>query len=204
MRAPFPRTARVLRHLARHEIRSLAALGLWLARRRDGVRPGDLTAPYAAAQASTLLLFGIAAGIETVALAVLLAPWPMAHLITLVLDVYGLVFVLGLHAASVVRPHLVGADGSLRVRYATLADLRVPAALVASAHAVRRYPDTGMVDVRDGTLTLPVGGQTSVTLRLTEPVTFVHPLGAESRIRTIHLHTETPESLVKALTPTRG
>ncbi|WP_326688382.1 hypothetical protein OIE63_15290 [Streptomyces sp. NBC_01795] len=203
MRMPFPRAVRVLRRLALHEIRCLTSIAMWLARRRSGVRPGDLTAPYAAAQASTMLLFGFITVVETVALSVLLAPWPMVHMPTLVLDVYGVVFVIGLHAASVVRPHLVGADGSLRVRYAALADLRVPAGLVASAHAVRRYPDAGMVDVTEDTLTLPVAGQTSVTVHLSEPVTFVRPLGAEARIRTLHLHSDTPEALVAALTGAR-
>jgi hypothetical protein len=200
---PFPRAVRVLRRLTLHEISCLTSIALWLTRRRSGVRPGDLTAPYAAAQAPIVLAIGFVSVLETVALSVLLAPWPVAHGITLVLDVYGVIFVLGLHAASVVRPHLVGADGSLRVRYAALADLRVPAGLVASAHAVRRYPDTGQVDVREETLTLAVAGQTSVTVQLSEPVTFVRPLGAQARVRTVHLHTDTPEALVAALTGAR-
>ncbi|NEE54651.1 hypothetical protein G3M55_59935, partial [Streptomyces sp. SID8455] len=73
----------------------------------------------------------------------LVIPWPLVHAILLVVDVYGVVLVLAIHAACVTRPHVVEADGSLRLRYGALFDLRVPVSLIASARVERRYPDGG-------------------------------------------------------------
>ncbi|MET9804828.1 hypothetical protein [Streptomyces sp. NPDC006368] len=57
-------------------------------------------------------------------MAFLLAPWPVAHAVFLVLDVYTVLFVLGLHAASATRPHLL--TGAVpRLRQAGHVELRV-------------------------------------------------------------------------------
>ncbi len=45
------------------------------------------------------------------------------HWVVLVLDVYTIEFVIGLHAASVVRPHVLNSR-SLRVRHAAHVDLQ--------------------------------------------------------------------------------
>lgn len=192
------RAARVLRRLARHEARALTSIGLWLARRRDGVGPGDTAAPYASAQASTMLIFGALSVVETVALAVIV-PWPLVHLVLLVIDIYGVVFVLGMHASSVVRPHVVLADGSLRVRYAALLDLRIPASEIASAAVDRRYP-VGGITTEGETLTVPVAGLTTVTVRLHAPHPYLRPLGSPAQARVLHLYTDAPAPLVEALT----
>ncbi|WP_369203718.1 hypothetical protein [Streptomyces sp. PU-14G] len=192
------RAVRVARRLALHEARSLAGIALWLARRRAGVGPGDTAAPYAGAQATTLLALGFVCVVETVGLA-LIIPWPPLHLTMLVLDLYTVVLVFGLHASSVARPHVVGPDGSLRVRYAALLDLRVPAGQIASARVVRRFPDGGLLTVDDGTLTVAVGGQTTLTVQLREPVTFLRPLGTSAVVRTLHLHADAPGEFVAAL-----
>ncbi|MFF5702903.1 hypothetical protein ACFY7H_10415 [Streptomyces sp. NPDC012794] len=182
-----------------HELRATASLGRWIARREHGVRPGDLAARYTGPQ--TAMMYGLlfVSVVETAALAVLI-PWPAVHRVVLVLDVYGVLLVLALHAACVTRPHVVRADGTLRIRYGALFDLTVPPDAVASARVERRYPEGRLVTLSDdGVLDLIVGGQTTVTLELNRPLDFRRPLGARARARTVRFHADDPRALVTAL-----
>ncbi|MEH0423211.1 hypothetical protein [Streptomyces sp. B21-083] len=193
----------VARRLVAHEIQALHSLGLWVLRRRHQVPDGALTVSYTGPQ--TAMMYGLlfVAAIETVLLAVVI-PWPLVHAILLVVDVYGVVLVLALHASCVVRPHVVGHDGSLRVRYGALFDLLVPAAAIAAVRVERRYPDGGLVRLgADGVLDLAVGSQTTVTVELTEPVEFVRPLGTRGSARTLRFHADDPRGTVAALTRAR-
>ncbi|MER6690460.1 hypothetical protein [Streptomyces minutiscleroticus] len=191
---------RVPRRLVAHEVALSAGLLRWLARRGPhGVREGDTAVPYAPGQAAFMYGILFVSVVETVALAYLV-PWPVVHAITLVLDLWGVYFVIALHASCVVRPHVVGADGSLRLRYGALFDLRVPAGRVASVRVERRCPDAGPVSVgADGGVDLAVGSRTTVTVELTEPVVFVRPLGRRGEARTFRFYAEDPAAAVAAL-----
>ncbi|MEV7796461.1 hypothetical protein AB0O68_31460 [Streptomyces sp. NPDC087512] len=200
VRALVPTAAR---RLAAHEVRALRSLGLWVLRRRHQVPDGALAVAYTGPQ--TALMYGMlfVCVVETVLLA-LVIPWPLVHAVLLVVDVYGVVLVLALHASCVVRPHVVGTDGSLRIRYGALFDLRVPGSAVASARVERRSPDGGPVRPGgDGVLDLAVGGQTTVTVELTRPVEFVRPLGRRGFARTLRFHADDPRATVAALTRAR-
>ncbi|MFF7077624.1 hypothetical protein [Streptomyces lavendulae] len=196
VRAAVPES---VRRLLLHELRAIASLGRWTVRRTHGVRPGDLAAAYTGPQ--TAMMYGLlfVSVIETVGLAVLI-PWPAVHRVLLVLDVYGVLLVLALHAACVTRPHVVRPDGSLRIRYGALFDLAVPPDAVASVRVERRYPEGRLVTLsEDGVLDLIVGGQTTVTLELNRPLEFRRPLGARASARTIRFHADDPRALVGAL-----
>ncbi|WP_431788007.1 hypothetical protein HLK56_08600 [Streptomyces sp. G9] len=189
-----------LRRLIVHEFRALHSLGLWTVRRRHRIPEGARPFSYTEPQTGIMWAFLFVSVVETVVLA-LVIPWPLVHAILLVVDVYGIVIILALHAAAVTRPHLVGADGSLRLRYGALFDLRVPAAAIASARVERRFPDRGPVRVdEDGTLDLAVGSRTTVTVELTGPVEFVRPLGRHGSARTLRFHADDPRAVVAALT----
>ncbi|MFB7174197.1 hypothetical protein ACFCYM_25765 [Streptomyces sp. NPDC056254] len=188
-----------VRRLLRHELRAGASLGRWVLRRKHGVRPGDLAAGYTGPQTAMMYGMVFVSVVETFALA-LLIPWPAVHRAVLVVDVYGIVLLLGLHASCVTRPHVVGADGSLRIRYGALFDLAVPPDAVASVRVDRRYPEGRLVALsEDGVLDLAVGSQTTVTLELNRPLTFVRPLGARAAARTIRFHADDPRALVTTL-----
>ncbi|MFD9847331.1 hypothetical protein [Streptomyces parvus] len=192
-----------LRRLIVHEFRALHSLGLWSARRRHRIPEGARPFSYTEPQTGIMWAFLFVSVVETVVLA-LVIPWPLVHAIVLVVDVYGIVIVLALHAAAVTRPHLVEADGSLRLRYGALFDLRVPADAIASARVERRFPDGGPVRVdEDGTLDLVVGSQTTVTVELTGPVEFVRPLGRRGSARTLRFHADEPRAAVAALAAPR-
>ncbi|MET8413146.1 hypothetical protein ABZV34_34720 [Streptomyces sp. NPDC005195] len=190
----------VARRLVVHEIRALHSLGLWVLRRRHQVPDDALAVAYAGPQAAMMYGLFFVSVVETTLLA-LVIPWPLVHAILLVVDVYGVVQILALHAGSVVRPHVVGPDGSLRLRYGGLFDLRVPADAIAAARVERRYPHGGLVQLSaDGVLDLAVGSQTTVTVKLAEPVEFVRPLGARGFARTLRFHADDPSETVAALT----
>ncbi|MFM9369818.1 hypothetical protein [Streptomyces sp. Da 82-17] len=196
---PALRVLHVVRRLTLLELHGMYSLLLWIARRRHGVRAGARGFAYTGPQ--TALLFGLlfVAVVETVALAVLI-PWPAVHAAVLFLDVYTVLQVLALHAACVTRPHVVGADGSLRIRHGHLLDLRVPAASVAGVRVERRYPSGKRIQEHpDGSLDLLVGSQTTVTVDLAAPVSFVRPLGRRVEVvRAVRFHADDPQALVAA------
>lgn len=186
---------RIARLLVRHEARLLVSLVLWVARRTHGTRSGRAFG-YARGQGAVMFGFGFVCLVETVAMSVLLRDWPTVHAVFLFLDVYGIVFVVALHASSVVRPHVLNlGDGSLRIRRYVHVDLRVPLERIAS---VRR--ELRMTHERaDGELDVEVGSQTTVTLELTEPVTHVTFLGRRREVRVVRFHADDADGLVRAL-----
>ncbi|MER5991755.1 hypothetical protein [Streptomyces viridosporus] len=179
--------------LARHELRLLVSLVLWGARRTHGVRGGRA---FGYAQGQAAVMFGLAfvCVVETVVMSVLLRGRPTVHAVVLLLDVYTVVIVVALHAASVVRPHVLDA-GALRIRRATHVDLRIPRERIAS---VRR--ETRMThEQADGELHVDVGSRTSVTVHLTEPVTHVTFFGRRREVRVVRFHADDPDGLIRAL-----
>jgi hypothetical protein len=194
-----------VRRLTAHEFVLTSSLLRWALRRGPhGVREEDLPVPYAAGQ--TAFMYGIffVCLVETVALAFLI-PWPVVHAVTLVLDIWGCCFVVGLHASCVVRPHVVGADGSLRLRYGALLDIRIPAHRIAAVRLDRKFPQSGPAAVDDdGVADLAVGGQTTITVELSEPVRYVRVLGKPAVARAFRFYADDSGPVVAALRAARG
>jgi hypothetical protein len=161
------------------------------------MRIGELAGPVGI----TTLMYGFlfVSIVETVVLAHLI-PWAVLHAVTLVLDVWAVYFILALHASCVVRPHVIGADGSLRLRYGAILDIQIPAERIRSARLERRYCDSkiGAVDA-DGAADLAVASETTVTVELTEPVGFVRVLGRPARAQTFRFSADDPRTAVAAL-----
>ncbi|MFC9246232.1 hypothetical protein ACFT7S_20220 [Streptomyces sp. NPDC057136] len=134
--------------------------------------------------------------VETVGVSFMLAPYPVAHLVMLLLDLYTVFLVLGLHAAAVTRPHVVGPDG-LRVRRGTRLDLRIPLDLIASARYDLQFPDANKSE--DGVLDVAVASQTSITVHLARPVTTVSLWGRRAEVHTIRCHADEPQTAVAAI-----
>ena len=187
------RGVRMAGAVAGHELRLMMSLWLWVARRRHGVGGGTAFG-YARGEAAMMYGLAFVCVVETVALSVLLADWPAVHAAVLVLDVYTVVFVVALHAASVVRPHVVG-DGVLRVRRAVHVDLRIPVERIASVRRELRMTH----DAAEGELDLAVGAQTTVTVELDGSLTHVTFLGRPREIRVVRFHADDADGLVRAL-----
>ncbi|AZQ34371.1 hypothetical protein EJ357_13515 [Streptomyces cyaneochromogenes] len=184
------RTAHVL---VRHELRLVVSLWLWAARRRHGLGEGTAFG-YSRGQGTMMLGFGFVIVIESIMMSVLLRNHPAVQRAWFMLDMYTLLIIIGLHAASVVRPHVLDA-GSLRVRRAAHVDLRIP--LEKIAHVRRELRTTH--EQADGELNLAIGAQTTVTLELTEPVAHVTFLGRRRDVRLVRLHADDATDLVHAI-----
>jgi len=183
-----------------HEFRLYTSiLRLLTGRWRHGVREGDIAVRYASGAAGLLLTLVYLSAVETVVLAFLI-PWPLVREITLALDVWGVLFLFGLFASFVVRPHVIGADGSLRLRSGALLDIRVPGQDIAAVRVERRTArgKKGAVD-DDGCADLSQGGQTTVTVELARPVTFTRPLGKHARARVFRFYAADPAAVAAAL-----
>ncbi|MFJ2769899.1 hypothetical protein [Streptomyces sp. NPDC087300] len=184
-----------VRRLVGHELRILVSLSLWVTRRRHGVRhAGDLAFGHARGQAAIMYGLTFVCVVESFGMAVLLRNWPTAHAVMLVVDVYGVILMIGLHAASVTRPHVLSPD-ALRVRQGAHRDLRIPLALITAVRSERRFthePAAGVLD-------LPVASTTSLTLELAGPVTTTGLLGKQREVTTVRLHADEPDRLATAL-----
>ncbi|MEU6327130.1 hypothetical protein ABZ851_07570 [Streptomyces sp. NPDC047049] len=186
-----------LRRLAAYEARWLVSLGWWVARRRIGVAPGERALKYAGAQAAFVYGLAFVCVVESVGVSVLLADRPVAHTVMLVLDVYTVLVVLGLQAAAVTRPHVLGAE-TLWLRAGARRDIRIPLELIASVRHDLRFVRE---PAKDGSevVELVVGDQTSVTVELSEPVVAVGLLGRRETVRTVRFHADDPRAAVTAL-----
>ncbi|MFE7127338.1 hypothetical protein [Streptomyces sp. NPDC057617] len=189
-----------VRRVIAHEFFLTTSFLRWVARRGPhGVRDGDLPVPYAPGQTAVMYGFLFVCVVETVALA-LLIPWPVVHAVTLVLDIWGCYFVIALHASCVVRPHVIGADGSLRLRFGALLDIRIPADRIASVRLDRKFPDGKLAAVdENGVADMAVAGQTTVTVELNEPVRYVRALGRPAEARAFRFYADDPAPAVAAL-----
>lgn len=184
--------------LVRHELRLLVSLALWVARRTHQTRRGQGFG-YARGEGPLMFGFAFVCVIESVTMSVLLRDLPAVHRPVLVLDVYTVVLVIGMHAANVVRPHVLEAD-SLRIRRAAHVDLRIP--LHQIAHARRELRATHQR--ADGELDLAMGARTTITLELAQPVRHFTFLGRPKQIHLVRFHADEPGDLVHAITQARS
>lgn len=189
------RTAYVL---VRHELRLLACLLMWAARRTHGAGGGRVFG-YTRGQGAVMCGFAFVCVVETLTMSVLLRDLPAVHRVVFVLDVYGVVIVVGLHAANVVRPHVLDA-GVLRIRRAVHVDLRIPLEKIAGIRRELRTTHRRTA----GELDLAVGSQTSVTLELAEPVAHFTLLGRRRDIHLVRFHADDADSLVHAIRQARS
>jgi hypothetical protein len=194
---------RIVRALLRHETRLLAGLVLWAARRTHGTG-GSGSVSFSYARGEGPLMFGLAfvCVIESLTMSVLLRNWPTVHWIVLVLDLYTVVLVIGMHAANVVRPHVLDSDtATLRIRRGAHVDLRVPLQQIAAARRELRTTHLRTADALD----LPIGARTTITLELAQPLSHFTTLGRHRHrhIHTVRFHADAPASLIRAITQAR-
>ncbi|MGW1792827.1 hypothetical protein ACWCO0_21125 [Streptomyces tubercidicus] len=196
--------AAAVRRLAAHEGRWLRSLGWWVARRRIGVAPGERALGYAGAQAALVYGLAFVCGVETVGLGVLLAGKAVVHEVMLFIDGYTVLTVLGLQAAAVTRPHVLGTE-VLRLRDGARREIRIPLERIASVRYDLRFGKEqrkgGGEGGGDGSVVteLPVAGQTSVTVELSEPVVAVRLLGRRETVRTVRFHCDEAREAVAAI-----
>ncbi|MCF6468850.1 hypothetical protein FAF44_10675 [Nonomuraea sp. MG754425] len=185
------------------EVKGLAAIGLWVVRRKHGVPRGAVVVSYAKEQAFMLTLMLFAMAVETVVVDLLLVALDVPAWLrygVLIADLYGLLFGAMLAASCATRPHVVTRD-ALRIRYGAYFDLHIPRDLVTAVRTSRTFNEDGMVSVKDGRLSVAVSSRTNLTVELAEPVTVVRPLGGRAEVRSIRFFADAPEAMLAALRP---
>ncbi|WP_200260220.1 hypothetical protein [Streptomyces sp. HSG2] len=197
---------RAARRLVRHEFLLLTSLLWWALRRTPNTGDGTRHFGYQRGEGPMMLGLGFVCVVETVMMALLLRPWPTAHHVMLVVDLYSVGLVTAFHAACVVRPHVLDSSGGvLRVRRGAHLDLRVPLrAITAIRHERSVGPGGARGGAVDEALDVSVGAMTSLTLELAAPVTHVSFLGRRRPVRVVRFHANDPDALVSAVEAARS
>ena len=171
------RAARQVARFLLLELRFYASLVRWVCRRPD-VPAGARAFGYDARTRLLLVVFVVVSGVEVVALDLILHRWPAVRLPLLVVGIWGVVWMLGLLATHLVRPHTVGPQGA-RVRDGMDGDLDLPWEVV---HAVGRRPQTHpekppRVLEEDGehVLVVAVSNETNLQITLEQPTALRSP-----------------------------
>lgn len=157
------------------ESRMWGSLFRWLFRRGPyDVGPGAVAFGHTKAVKPFLITF-LALSVFEIPLFHFIIPWTVVRIILLVVSGYGLIWMLGLIASMVLRPHVLD-DRGIRIRNGMLLDVTIPWSQVASVRARdRSTPPGGGIQSEDGILSLSAGGQTNVDVLLREPVSFGLP-----------------------------
>ena len=184
--------------------RNLARL---LLRKPVSLAPGELPFGYLSVVKPIL---GVFIGLSVVEIPILdliirhVVPWSPARWIMLGLSVWGLLWMIGFSAALKLNPHLTGPDG-IRVRLGASVDLLVPWAQVEQiGKRYRSMPSSRSVQIEpDGDRTVlhvVAGGQTSIDVRLREPVTFTLPKGPSGPVHEVRFYADDSDALRTAAT----
>lgn len=171
----------------------------WVFRRRS---PDACTFGYS--KGSSVGVFVIAvlfsAPVETL-LFELLIPWHWLKVLFLILDIYSLIWLLGFAASLAVLPHRMTVRG-IHIYYGIGAHGFLPYATIASVRRQRLMVsgrDGCHVDAERQTASISVGGVTTVTLHVRQPVTLRRIFDSTPPIATLHLAVDEPERFVNAL-----
>ncbi|WP_053802859.1 hypothetical protein [Streptomyces rimosus] len=115
----------------------------------------------------------------------------------------------GVHAGDLPVPYAPGQaavtygflfDGSLRLRYGALLDIRIPADRIASVRLDRQFPSDKLAAVNENDVTdMAVAGQTTTTVEVTEPVRYIRALGKPTEARTFRFYAGDAAPVVAAL-----
>jgi hypothetical protein len=180
-----------------YELRLWAALMRWILRRPIPVEPGTRRFGYLGAVKMILIAFIAVSAIE-IPILELLIPWRPVANVALLIGVYGLIWMIGLAASMVIHPHLVGPAG-LRIRNSLTLDAGIPWESIASIEVRRRsMPPGGQIQLEDGVLSLGMASQTSIDVRLTEPLILPVRKAKGQPATTVRFHADDPEGLVEA------
>lgn len=189
--------------MAAAEACAFASLGRWVARRPD-VPAGAVPVGYARGTSGIPIALSIAAGIELIAVH-LLVPWPIVRLVLDLGGLYALLMILGLLAGRIVRPHLLTAD-ALVLRSGPYVCAKVPLGALSEVLCDRRLGSTTAEVVGGDDAVLVLGGPdgTSVTLDLAQPVPARVPAypWSESECRAVgavRIHVDAPDATVALL-----
>jgi hypothetical protein len=160
---------------------------------RRAPRPGEFAYTETSGFGGVLLMLGIVAVSEGVAVHLLLAQYaPRAAWLHLAINAYGLLWLVAAHQAARLRPVLVTAD-TLLVRASLFWTAAVPRAAIASVTDVVEAP------LGPGVLKAALGTPPVLLVTLSAPVEARGLMGLRRSVTRIALHVDDPAGLRAAL-----
>jgi hypothetical protein len=183
----------------RLEVTLYWALLRWVTR-RSSVPAGTTPVGYARLTAPVMALWIFASALE-VPLVHVLVPWETLRIALLVVSLWGLVWMVGLYAAVRTYPHLLDESG-LRLRYATMVDLRLPWSAVRDLQVEERELPSSVrilqrVEDEDGRhLHVAVSARTNVTAAL-RSTTVVRTAHGEEPVDSVSFWVDEPREFVR-------
>lgn len=175
---------------------------LWLALRHQRFVPeGAVAFSYTKGSYSIPTALMAASMIEMVALHFLI-PWQWLRIVLVLVNVWGVLLLLGMIAGRTVRPHLVTGD-ELQVQWGHSSVLRTPVANIRSVTKTVNYLHH-QPHIDGGRLFLCSFQSPNVLLEFTAPVPTDPPVGRKKkpkdfRASSIHLFVDDPDCLVNTI-----
>ena len=205
MTSPVPARrsgGRLIAYLARRAVQ--LELGVWqslyrFALGRPRIPAGATGFTYHREVRAILLAFIAVSALELAVVDVLVHRWPAVRIPLLVVGVWGLLWMTGLLAAMVTRPHAVGPDG-IRARYATDVDVAVPwDAIDAVVRRIRtRQGKAPRLAPGGDILSLWMQDRTNVDVHLDRPVLVRLPEGTQE-VHRVSLFADDPVAFLAAV-----
>jgi hypothetical protein len=193
---PFELGRSLVVKAVRFELNMWRDLFHWVSRRP--VAPAG-SEPFSYAGAVSAVMWGIIAVsfIEIPVLHMLLPDsWETVKLLSIVLGVYGVLWMVGLLAGMKIHPHLLGHDG-LRVRYANSIDFTVPwEAVAAVGGRIRSLPKNRTIQMTDATiLNIGQSSATNVDISFHTPIRVRLPKGPSEPVTELRIWADHPDAL---------
>jgi hypothetical protein len=193
------RLGRALRAAVRAERDVWLSIGRLLLR-RPRVPSGASAFRYDAPVRTILVIFLVLSAVEVVILDLIVHPWPWVRIPLLVLGLWGVLWMAGLLAAHLTRPHAVGPEG-IRARSATAvdADLRwEDVAAVSRSRDVEEKAPKVREEANGPTLALRMQNETNLLVELERAVPV--RLGDDVvRVRAVRLWADDPDAFLAAV-----
>lgn len=179
------------------EIRLWACLSAWIRRRP----PGRDDFPYHA-NSQLGLIMGVLVFTTPVEIAVLeiLIPWPWLRIVTLILALYGMLWIVMLFASLRAMPHRLEPYG-LRLHYGVLASGVIPFSMIASVEvALAKAPKSGDgLQIAGEEAFFAINGETNLMVTLAQPLALERVIGQTPSVTVIRFRSDEPKRMIERL-----
>lgn len=175
-------------------------LGIWLVRRRPS-NPSQFPYHQRSILGALVIAVMVSAPVE-ILLFELLIPWPWLRWLLLITSIYAVLWMLGLYASLVVRPHGLEAE-TISLQYGVLARARIPYREIRAVSAVRRRAPGGGDGLKwapdENAAYLAVGGRTDVAVELHHTQVISTRPASTTPVATIYAAVDDPTRFVLEL-----
>jgi hypothetical protein len=193
--------------VAKHEIGMLAGI-MRLIRGKVDIPQGAITIKHSQQIRQLVMVLLVVSIIEIVAVE-LLVPWEIVRVVVLILSIYGLRWMIGFWASTIVYPHYV-TDDELVLRFSYFHTITVPLGNVVGMSANNQSAsENKTVTLGGDALALNVMGETNFRLEINDSTGVLHNMHTlQDQIRCIRFQTDDQKvahsSITRKLSSTMG